>query len=183
MCMRRTRLLKRGAGEGQENSTRNVSVDNLIDTSKKLDRYKLQAYIPTELHERLIKYILRVHGGRIPHGAKSATVAELLALALDQVEHTHEGTRPAIATPTKLWRDMAICDRIMLELADMGLRVGREVHFRVLAAAIKNVRGFDPRTIKKWIKRLRELGYIEPSKIPNFWIITSIPGEKNGIQT
>ena len=176
--MRRTRLLKKGAGKGQKHNTRNVSTNTSTDTSKVLDRFKLQAYIPMDLHERLMSYILRVHGGRIPKGAKSAIVTELLTLALDQLERTHKSTRPVMVATTKLWKDMEICDRIMLELARMGLQAGQEVHYRVLAAAIKNVRGFDKRTIKKWITRLEELGYIKKSPTPQFWRIISIPGDE-----
>jgi len=184
--MRRTRLLKKGVGKGQEYNTRKCSGVHLDKKSVHLDRYDgvdLHVIIPAELHERLINFIMRQHGGKIPKGAKSAIVAALLTLALDQVEHTHESTRrPLVLTRSKLWKDMEICDQIMLELARMGLQVGQEVHFRVLAAAIKNVRGFDPRTIKRWRERLRELGYIRPSKKPNFWIILSIPGEEDGTE-
>ena len=181
--MRRTRLLKKRAGKGQGYSTKKCSGKLLDKTSEHLDRYDsvhLHVVIPAKLHERLVDFIMRRHGGKIPKGAKSAIVAELLTLALNQVEHTHEGTRPVVATSIKLWKDMAICDQIMLELANMGLQAGQEVHHRVLAAAIKNVRGFDPRTIKRWRERLRELGYIKPSTKPNFWIILSIPGDENG---
>ena len=187
MRMRRTRLLKKGAGKGQEHDTRKCSGVHLDKKSEHLDRcddgVDLHVVIPAELHERLINFIMRRHGGRIPKGAKKATVVELLTLALDQLEHTHKSTRPVMVATTKLWKDMAICDQIMLELANMGLQAGQEVHHRVLAAAIKNVRGFDPRTIKRWRERLRELGYIKPSRKPNFWVITSIPGDENGTQT
>jgi len=180
--MRRTRLLKKGAGKGQGYSTKKCSGKRLDKTSEHLDRYDgvhLHVVIPAKLHERLVDFIMRRHGGKIPKGAKSAIVAELLTLALDQVEHTHESTRPVMVATTKLWKDMAICDRIMVELANMGLRASQEIHYRVLATAIKNVRGFDPRTIKKWIKRLEELGYIRLSKTPNFWVILSMPGDRD----
>jgi len=177
--MRRTRLLKKGAGKGQEHDTRKCSGVHLDKKSEHLDRcddgVDLHVVIPAELHERLINFIMRRHGGRIPKGAKKATVVELLTLALDQLEHTHKSTRPVMVATTKLWKDMAICDRIMAELANMGVREGSEVHFNLLAKAIKNVRGFDPRTIKKWVKRLEELGYIRKSPIPRFWRIISMP--------
>ena len=176
--MRRTCLLKKGAGKGHGYSTKKCSGKLLDRTSEHLDRYDgvhLHVVIPAKLHERLVDFIMRRHGGKIPKGAKSAIVAELLTLALDQVEHTHESTRPVVATSIKLWKDMAICDRIMLELADMKLQAGQEVHFRLLATAIKNVRGFDPRTIKKWVERLEELGYIKKSTRPQFWRINYIP--------
>ena len=180
--MRKTRLLKKGAGEGQGYSTKKCSGVHLDKKSEHLDRcddgVDLHVVIPAELHERLINFIMRRHGGRIPKGAKKATVVELLTLALDQLEHTHKSTRPVMVATTKLWKDMEICDRIMLELARMGLQAGQEVHYRVLAAAIKDVRGFDPRTIKKWIKRLEELGYIKKSPTPQFWRIISIPGDE-----
>jgi len=123
----------------------------------------------------------------VPHGAKSEAVAELLAWALE----TRATSRPLSSSRVRPSKDRRECERILaffktfiLPEATIGCSVGTPL----LAKAITIARGrmirkgglglkADPRTIKKWLKRLEAHGYIAQNSWGS-WTILWLPDDR-----
>ena len=162
-----------------------IDVQAYDDWLKK--KVKMTIYIPRWLKRALIDYIQEKYGGDVPHGAKSEAVTELLAWALE----TCAASRPDDRGRVEFNRHREECERILAFLKTFivpGIRPGSQISFTLLARAITMARGrketkhglgikADPRTIKRWIKRLKELGYIAETETSTYAILW-VPDEE-----
>ena len=151
------------------------------------EKVKLVVYIPRWLKLALISYIQEKYGGDVPYGAKSEAVTELLAWALE----ARAGSRPDNSGRARPSRDLEECERIMAFFKTLILpeaTIGCSVGTPLLAKAITMARGrmirkgglglkADPRTIKKWLKRLEAHGYIAQNSWGG-WTILWLPDDK-----
>ena len=201
LCVENTYLYIKRPRETQEYNTRDGDKETLESNSRELDvaidvrayndwlesKVKLSVYIPRWLRLALIDYIREGHGGDVPHGALSEAVSELLAWALE----TRAASRPQSSGRVRPSRDREECERILAFLKTFitpAIEPGGSVATVLLAKAITMARGrketkhglgtkADPRTIKKWLKKLEELGYIA-QRHDGTWAILYVPSDK-----
>jgi len=201
VCAENTYLFIKRAKGARGHNTRDVTKEILESNSRSLDvaidgqayddwleeKVKLVAYIPRWLKHALIDYIREKHGGDVPYGAKSEAVAELLAWALE----TRAASRPLSSSRAKPSKDREECERILAFLKAFvapGIQPGGMVSTILLGKAITMARGrketkhgigvkADPRTIKKWLKKLEELRYIAQTS-RGLWAILYIPDNR-----
>jgi len=121
-----------------------------------MPKRKLTVYIPLDLYERLMEYIRHVHGVDRPHVSVSATVAELLAYALDAHEHTTPGSQPP-SHSRSWWK----CQEIVARLKMAGAEPGSIFSQAAIVRVIRDVAGADKRTIRKYLKLLVDFGFFE----------------------
>jgi hypothetical protein len=87
------------------------------------------------------------------------------ALAYWVAMHTSAQKDPLINTPNPLSRvsrpylDVKQC---LESMGFVGLAPGATIARRLLVEAIKQTRGSDPRTIKKWLQTFHESGLVKP---------------------
>jgi len=194
VCAENTYLFIKRAKGARGHNTRDVTKEILESNSRSLDvaidgqayddwleeKVKLVVYIPRWLKLALISYIQEKHGGDVPYGAKSEAVTELLAWALE----TRAASRPRCLGRADLNRDREECERILAFLKTFitpTIQPGSCVSTVLLSKAITMARGrketkhnigvkADPRTIKKWLKKLEELRYITQT-LDRVWAI------------
>jgi len=135
----------------------------------------------------LYDHLNQVYGGNIPKGALGDLVAELLAEALE----ARAASRPDDSGRARPSRNREECERILAMLKTFivpKIRPGSQISFTLLARAITMARGrketkhglgikADPRTIKRWINRLKELGYIAETQ-SSMYAILWVPDEE-----
>ena len=200
-CKENTYLfIKRARGAREYNArvgdkvildTNSNSLDVAIDVQAYNDwleeKVRITVYIPRWLRLTLIDYIEQKYGGDVPHGALSEAVSELLAWALE----TRAASRPQSSGRVRPSRDREECERILAFLKTFitpKIEPGGSVSTILLGKAITMARGrksvkagigrkADPRTIKKWLKRLEELGYIA-QRHDGSWAILYVPDDR-----
>ena len=201
LCVENTYLYIKRPEEAQEYNTRVGDKETLESNSNSLDvaidaqayddwleeKVRMTVYIPRWLRLALIDYILERYGGDVPHGALSEAVRELLAWALE----TRAATQPDRPSRASLSRNREECERILAFLKTFitpAIEPRGSVATVLLAKAITMARGrketkyglgtkADPRTIKKWLKRLEELRYIAQTS-DGTWAILHVPDDK-----
>ncbi len=199
-CKEKTYLLIKRPGETQEYNTRfgdkvildtnSNSLDVVFDAQAYNDwlaeKVRMTVYIPRWLRHSLIQYIETKYGGDVPHGALSEAVTELLAEALARAS-----SRPKDNKRVGRDQNREECERILAMLKTFivpGIQPGSQISFTLLARAITLARGrketkhglgikADPRTIKRWIGRLKELGYIAETETSTYAILW-VPDEE-----
>ena len=199
--MENTYLYIKRPEEAQEYNTRDGDKETLESNSNSLDvaidaqayddwleeKVRMTVYIPRWLRLALIDYILERYGGDVPHGALSEAVRELLAWALE----TRAATQPQSSGRVRPSRDREECERILAFLKTFitpAIEPGGSVSTVLLAKAITMARGrketkyglgtkADPRTIKKWLKKLEGLGYIA-QRHDGTWAILYVPSDE-----
>ena len=200
-CKENTYLFIKRPGEAQEYNTR-VGDKVILDTnSNSLDvafdaqayhdwlneKVRMTIYIPRWLRHSLVQYIEAKYGGDVPHGALSEAVSELLAWALE----TRANSRSNNSGRARPSRDREECERILAFLKTFiapAIQPGGCVSTVLLSRAITMARGrketkhglgirADPRTIKKWLKKLEELHYIAQTS-DGVWAILYVPDNR-----
>ena len=172
---RRTRLLRERAERPQKYNTRDHGITTLRQVISSEEKVRLEARVSKDIWLRFMDYIDRIRrscGMKSSYGLISFVVEE----ALREYLAAHEDTSPTLAAV--LMRDAKICEDIITRLKELKpeLQIGSSAGFGLLAKAISDVRGHDKRTIKKWIRRMEELGYINPHPTyPSTWIILWVP--------
>ena len=201
LCKEKTYLFIKRPGEAQEYNTKMCSVELLTTNSRQLDvavdeqsardyldeRVDLHVRIPRWIKMLLYDHLNQMYGGSIPKGALGDLVAELLAEALE----ARAASRPRSSGCVEFNRHREECERILAFLKTFivpGIRPGSQISFTLLARAITMARGrketkhglgikADPRTIKRWIRRLKELGYIAETETSTYAILW-VPDEE-----
>jgi len=201
-CVENTYLYIKRPEEAQEYNTKNSSQELLTTNSRQLDvavnersahdyldeRVDLHVRIPRWIKMLLYDQLNQMYGGNIPKGALGDLVAELLAWALE----TRAATQPQSSGRVKPSRNREECERILAFLKTFitpKIEPGGSVSTVLLGKAITMARGrrkvkygigqeADPRTIKKWLKKLEEHGYIAPMPERPLWAILYVPDEK-----
>ena len=201
LCKEKTYLLIKRPGEAQEYNTKMCSVELLTTNSRQLDvavdeqsardyldeRVDLHVRIPRWIKMLLYDHLNQMYGGNIPKGALGDLVAELLAEALE----ARAASRPRSSGRVRPSRDREECERILAFLKTFitpRIEPGGSVSTILLGKAITMARGrksvkagigrkADPRTIKKWLKRLEKLGYIA-QRHDGTWAILYVPDDR-----
>ena len=136
----------------------------MCSTDAEVPKVKLTVYIPLDIYERLIEHIRTIHGGDRPHGSLSATVAELLAWALDAHKHITPSSRPP-SHSRSWWKCQEIVARLKMSGAPPGSRFSQAAIVRI----IREVAGSDKRTIRKYLKLLIDFGFFREEN--GAWIL------------
>jgi len=122
------------------------------------DKVQLKVYLPKKLVENLWILIKKKYSK--PYGALSAEVQNAIAHWLNEHEETldlHTNTHKVLNP--NFPRSHLLAKQIIDTLRDKGFI--DQCSIKDLKKVIINLRGFDPRTVKKWINFLVDNGYLK----------------------
>ena len=158
MCTQKTRLLEKAPENAHEHNSRNAGKTVRRQSMCTSVKVKLTVYIPASLYEKLLDYIMLVHGGDRPHGALSHTVNELLDWALNSPRRQAQ----AIVATRCRSRTFRKCEQIVSYMMnELGMKPGSIFSYALLKRVIATVAGGDKRTIKKYVEFLKRFGFIK----------------------
>lgn len=121
------------------------------------DKKLLAVCVSAELFDELRKYILAASGLASLKGALSAVVEEALRQYLASPPREAPPPRPQRNTGVR-----AVWEQVVKVLeGEVAVYRGQLVPTHIFVEALKKVRGEDPRTVQKWLRRFAEAKLIE----------------------